>query len=179
MVWRDIPGYEGFYKVSTFGTVISLSRPVKFKHSGKTRTRHTKNIFLKPNIDKYGYEIVRLFKNGVGTYKKVHRLVAEVFMGPSSLTVNHKDLDKRNNRLKNLEYLTSVENYKHARRLKKFNMPKGEKHQGAKLSDKDVLEIIKMGKLKMRHKDIAEKYPVSAGHISAIISGQRRRHYVG
>ena len=66
-----------------------------------------------------GYINVRLSRPGRIKVIPVHRLVARAFLGPPppGHGVNHKDGDKRNNRLMNLEYLTNLENHRHARRL--------------------------------------------------------------
>ena len=70
---------------------------------------------MKPNKDKNGYLLINLrLTKGVRTVHKIHRLVMEHFVGPSELTVNHKDGDKQNNDLSNLEYLTIKENTIHA-----------------------------------------------------------------
>lgn len=90
--WRDIKGYEGLYQVSTMGRVKSI--------------RYGKERILKPNEDGWGYFRVRLFKNGQRKAYKVHRLVAEAFLdNPDNLPqVNHKNEDKSDNRVENLEF---------------------------------------------------------------------------
>lgn len=96
--WRDIKGYEGLYLVSNLGRVYGIKR---------------KNI-LHPGLTEKGYLSVGLSKDGKGTSKKVHRLVAKAFLGESKLEVNHKDGDKTNNRVDNLEYCTRSQNIRHA-----------------------------------------------------------------
>ena len=105
-VWRDVAGYEGLYQVSNYGNVRSLDRKVlvKQKHREFWQTRHGQT--LKPHVDKYGY----LYVSIRGHNRKIHRLVMEAFVGKSNLTVNHKDEDKTNNHLDNLEYMTSRDN---------------------------------------------------------------------
>ena len=121
MIFRDAVGYEGLYMITDKGLIASLPRKIKFNHSGKIRTRKSNLKYLKPNVDKDGYQIVRLYKNGIGTYKKVHRIVAETFFGKSNLVVNHKDLNKINNSIENLEFVSIKENNAHARKNIKFN----------------------------------------------------------
>ena len=91
-IWCPIKGYECQYEVSDQGRVRSLK-------SGKER-------ILKPGSDKYGYLQVGLYKNGEKKMCKVHRLVAQTFIpNPDNLTeVNHKDEDKINNKVSNLEW---------------------------------------------------------------------------
>ena len=97
--WKPVVGYEGLYEVSNWGRVKSI----KF---GKER-------ILKQYI-RCGYYIVSLWKNGKGKSYSVHRLVAEAFLeipeelrhleGTRYLQVNHKDEDKNNNNVDNLEW---------------------------------------------------------------------------
>lgn len=126
--WKDIPGFEGKYLVSNMGRVKSLKRDVYFVRYGEKIQRFTPEKILKPNIDKDGYCIYRLYLNGVGIYCKGHRLVALSFLGKSDLTVNHINGNAQDNRLENLEYLTISDNAKDAYRrslIKGRKKPKG------------------------------------------------------
>ena len=91
-IWCPIKGYENIYEVSDKGRVRSL----KF---GKER-------ILKPGRDKDGYLQVNLWKNGENKMCKIHRLVAQTFIpNPDNLPeVNHKDENKENNSVQNLEW---------------------------------------------------------------------------
>jgi hypothetical protein len=73
----------------------------------------TEGIFRKKIIRKDRYLQVRVPENGHTKNFLIHRLVAEAFLGKSDLEVNHKDLDRSNNNLSNLEYLTKNENLYH------------------------------------------------------------------
>ena len=97
-IWKDIKDYEGHYQVSNCGRVKSI----KF---GKER-------ILKPKKDKYGYLHVNLYKNNIKKTYKVHRLVAEAFIdNTDNLTeVNHRDENKLNNNVDNLEWCNSKYN---------------------------------------------------------------------
>ena len=104
--WRDVVGFEGLYEVSNLGNVRSKDRHSVMIRYGKSITRFLKGQPLKQQTDKYGYKYVNIG----GKNRKVHRLVMEAFVGKSDLTVNHRDEDKSNNKLDNLEYMTSRDN---------------------------------------------------------------------
>lgn len=103
-MWKDIKGFEGYYQVSDYGLVKSLSRTIiRNNNPYKIQER-----ILSPAKHKSGYLYVMLSKDGLDYMKKVHRLVAEAFIpNPNNLPcVNHKDENKRNNLSSNLEWCT-------------------------------------------------------------------------
>lgn len=114
--WKDIPGYEGLYQASNLGNIRSVTRVHRYIKKGKlcfrTRLGHT----LSPNINNHGYLYLCLCKNKHRWYAKVHRLVAITFLSnPNNFTdVNHKDGNKKNNIIENLEWCSHSENQKHA-----------------------------------------------------------------
>jgi len=112
-VWKNIVGYEGKYQVSSFGQVRSIDR---IDASGKKR----KGRLLKPCKDKDGYLYVGLSDGGV-TIRRIHKLVAEAFIGscPNGHQVNHKDENKTNNRIENLEYVTAKQNINYGTGIKR------------------------------------------------------------
>jgi hypothetical protein len=103
-IWKPIPGYEGYYEVSNTGKVRSLTRTVIMK-DGKPRP--IKGRELKPKINN-GYPTVNLSKNGTVKTIRIHRLVALTFIpNPDNLPIiNHKDENKQNNNVNNLEWCT-------------------------------------------------------------------------
>lgn len=111
--WVPIEGYEGWYEVSDQGRVRSVDRVVTFKNGKGSR-------FYKGQILKFryhnGYAMVNLNKNKKMREHYVHRLVIENFtLHPKHRKwVNHKDGNKKNNRLSNLEWCTPKENNDHA-----------------------------------------------------------------
>ena len=101
-IWKDIVGYEGLYQVSNLGNVKSLDRK---RFNGRVMA-NKKGEVIKQNISKRGYCFLPLSKEGVRKNMLVHRLVAIAFLpNPDNLPqVNHKDEDKQNNSLYNLEW---------------------------------------------------------------------------
>jgi hypothetical protein len=101
--WREISGYSGNYLVSNLGRVFSKARVV------------CRGI-MKGEVNKAGYHRVVLTKDGPIKKISVHRLVAQAFLptDPGRTQVNHKDGNKLNNRLTNLEYVSPCENQRHA-----------------------------------------------------------------
>ena len=107
-IWKDIPNYEGYYQVSNLGNVKSLAR---FNNLGKrVKERVLKNLVNTTN----GYLVVNLSKIGLVKTKQIHQLVAEAFLNHSQkghkLVVNHKNFNRQDNRVENLEIVTQREN---------------------------------------------------------------------
>lgn len=111
-IWNPISGYDGLYEVSNLGRVRSLDRYEKQK-SGVIRPRKGRIMILLPK--KTGYLSVRLSKNGRVRDISVHRLVAEAFLpNPNNLPcINHKDLNRKNNCVDNLEWCSYEYNNKY------------------------------------------------------------------
>jgi hypothetical protein len=114
-IWKDIPGYEQYYQVSNYGRVRSLPRTKKtrFSRIGYSGGGHV----LKSILDKKGYKKVALSVDGKVTNVCKHVLVALAFIDANpdpSLQINHKDGNKGNNRVENLEWVTASENMAHS-----------------------------------------------------------------
>ncbi|PUZ30959.1 helix-turn-helix domain-containing protein [Staphylococcus arlettae] len=171
-LWKDIPGYEGIYQVSSYGNVKSVNR--KITNSIGT-TRIYKEKLLKINKDRYGYPICKLWKNSKGKNHTIHRLVAICFIKnvDDKPLVNHVDGNKCNNHISNLEWCTSSENDLHAFSLGLRSVHKGEKCNFAKLNSDEVKEIKKLKKEGITQREIAKLFNVSEGNVSQIINGQR------
>jgi NUMOD4 motif/HNH endonuclease len=111
-IWKPIKGYEGSYEVSNLGRVKSLARYRLGKSGGIVPVKE-KILTLK--VLETGYVNVHL-RTGKSSYPTVHRLVAETFIPnvDNKPTVNHKDSNKQNNTITNLEWATHQEQAVHA-----------------------------------------------------------------
>ena len=104
-VWKDIKNFEGYYQISSFGRVKSVSRIIH-KNDGTIQTFQERILTPYINEKRNEYTYVYLRKEGKKFPKFVHRLVAEAFIdNPDNLPqINHKDENPKNNRLDNLEW---------------------------------------------------------------------------
>lgn len=114
MEWKPIKGYEGKYEVSDTGEVRSVDRIrlANLRHVTETKI---KGKMLKQNIKRNGYKTVDLCSDSKPKTTLVHRIVAETFIpNPNGYRfVNHKDSNRENNAVANLEWITSSENRMH------------------------------------------------------------------
>lgn len=116
-IWKDIKGFEGKYMVSNLGRVKSLER---MKWNGRGYQKVPEKI-KKTHKDIWGYLYVTLSKEGINKHYKIHRLVCEAFISnPHNLPViNHKDENKENNCMENLEWCSYSYNLTYNGRAKK------------------------------------------------------------
>lgn len=157
-IWKPVTGFEGLYEVSSLGNIRSLDRVVPVKASARLGAiSHTRRgMPIKPHASKrHKYLSVGLHKLGKTRLIRVHRLVAEAFLGPAPEDrpyINHKDLDRVNNRLDNLEYCSPLENISHARengRLHKWTRDDGPMRDTVA----EVFRLIAEGELSCRQID--------------------------
>ena len=110
-IYKDVIDYQGIYQVSNLGNVKCC------------KTGLIRNYYLEKN----GYYSITLRKNGIGKTRKVHQLVAESFLNHKvcgmELVINHIDFNKTNNKVENLEIVTSRENSnkKHLKSTSKYD----------------------------------------------------------
>jgi hypothetical protein len=182
-IWKPVPEYNGNYEASNLGRI---------------RSSKTKKILRQAN-HRQGYKLVRLYKNGKGTTKTVHRIIASAFIeNPENLTeVNHKDENKSNNSAENLEWCSRIYNANYGTGIERRNaivkagilegriktrkgisINAGENNPNSKLSDEDVKYIRKHYKKNDKEfggVPLSEKFGVTKYYIYRIVSGKRRR----
>lgn len=126
-IWKDIKGYEGYYKVNNLGIVKSYHTQ-----------NHKKPIILKPIKSHNGYLQFNLMKNKKRKITLLHRIIANSFIPnlENKPCVNHKDGNKLNNNIDNLEWCTYQENAIHAWKNSLFK------------NTKKSLEALRQGRLK-------------------------------
>ena len=109
-IWKDIVGYEGMYQVSNMGRVRSLDRIIVYKDG---RVWNCKGRILSIHDNGKGYKFVRLSKYGKPKQEYIHRLVATAFIDNQDNLpeVNHKDENKENNCVYNLEWCSREYNH--------------------------------------------------------------------
>lgn len=176
-IFKPIKGYEGLYEISNLGNVKSLSRNGKGIGKGKSR----KETILKPQKNNVGYLFVCLCKNGIQKNFTIHRLVAEAFIpNPNNYTeVNHKDENKTNNYIDNLEWCTHKYNLNYGNYNKNMSIIKYGKHSGW---GKSIFQYSKDGKLIKVYKTMTEAaksigkdFNSFRGSVNRLIKGESKK----
>jgi len=152
--WKPVPGWEDLYEVSNIGNIRSL------------KTQRLRSAY--PN--KKGYMIIKLYRDTKAHAYQVHPFVAHCFVGPrpQGLLVNHKNAWKLKNWASNLEYMTSLENTRHA--IEAGVYKPGTYH--SKLDDHDVVSIRELLNIGLYTTEIASLYHVHNSAISRIKNGK-------
>lgn len=173
-VWKFVSGMEDSYQVSSMGSVRSIDR-ICTGPSGRQRRR--KGALMKQTLSK-GYMVVSLFSSSGKVVRRVHRLVAESFLGApeDGAVTNHKDGNKLNNQIQNLEWTTVQGNTVHSYETGLQLGRKGVTHHNVRLSENDVISIVKKLSRGASQIALAEEFAVSLGQISLINLGKRWEH---
>ena len=155
--WRQVPGHEGYYEVSSLGRVRSIT-------------------VLRPAPNPQGYLTVNV---GPGGNRTVHSLVAQAFIGPTpeKQEVRHLNGTRVNNRSDNLAYGTRQQNVDDM--LAHGTNPHGESHWNAYLTEEVVSEIRQMAAADVPQCKIAKHFNISATTVTLIVSGRAWGHLRG
>lgn len=174
-IWKDIPGYEGFYKASNKGRIKSF---IEWNGS--------RNRILRPATKKDGHLHVCLYKHKKGKIYLVHQLVMLTFVGerPQGTECLHIDGNHKNNQLSNLRYGTHKENMRDCSKHGKFPDRRGTKNVRAKLLPAQVVSIRKLynrnavlpNKEKLSQLQIADIFGVSEYAIWAVVNRKTWNH---
>lgn len=153
-IWKDIDNYEGLYKVSNLGNIQDYKRNLKEGY-----------------INNKGYCCISLRKNKCTKHFLIHRLVAKAFIeNPYRYSqVNHKDGNKQNNCVTNLEWCNQRQNYDHG--MKHFLYSKNENHYFAKLTNKEVRCIPELYKLGFTRVTVSRILNINPSSLEAIEKG--------
>ena len=160
--WRDIKGYESLYQVSNLGRIKSLKN---------NRDNYREKILKVVQRGKHGYLGIGLHKNGKSKSFYIHRLVAEAFIpNPNNYKeVNHKDENKQNNRVENLEWCTREYNNRYGTR----NQRQSESHKGV-VSNKRKVQCVTTGKIFNTIKEASKYYFISIPSITMCCRGKTK-----
>lgn len=160
---KDVISYKGLYKITETGEVFGIKR----------------NKYLSLAKDHNGYPKISLCKGNLRKNHSVHRLVAQAFIpNPLNLPqVNHKNGNKTDNRVENLEWCTASFNLKHAHKLGLAYVLRGDKNPRNKISDTKVREIrLSVASGSKKQREWARLFNVSESLISLIVSGKNRKY---
>ena len=162
--WKDIPGLEGFYQASNMGLIRSMDREVSQLSHKNYYTRKMKGQVIKSKLQNSGYEVVWLSKCGVVKAFTVHRLILTAFNPQCNieLDVNHIDGNKRNNKLKNLEWCSRSENIRHSHRFM------DRKSRG------NAIKCIETGQIFQSAAEASRSTGISCGSILHVIAGRNK-----
>lgn len=144
-------------------------------NKGRILNPHT-NTYVKPYISQAGYALVakRITKGS----RSLHRAMMEAFFGliPENLVVNHKDGNKLNNILSNLEIVTHAYNTQHAYATGLAHGRRGEDHHSNKVTEEDVLSMYAMFEMGLNNDYVAEKFNLHSRYVSLVRHGKRWEH---
>lgn len=161
-IWREISGYEGCYWVSNLGRVKSADSIIRVSGNGSFIR---KGRILRPNMAQY--LLARLYHKTKSKTLKIHRLVAMAFIpNPENKPfVNHKDFNKHNNNVANLEWCTMQENIDH------FNLYGGRLPSTKRMFTKEIIsEMFFLKRVQnMSGAAIARKFKISRSTIYPIL----------
>ena len=139
IIRKPVIGYEGYYEVDNCGRVYALNRVIHVEDHGRSYDKPLIGGIIKQHMHSQGYNIVPLTRDGKTKNVFVHRIVAMAFLAnPNKLPcVNHKDEDKTNNFVENLEWCTYQYNNAYGSKPKKHS----KRMSGRKLSDEHKQHI--------------------------------------
>jgi hypothetical protein len=168
IIWKHIDGTDKHYEISNTGLVRTTGS-----------RRYPRGHLFSLWAEKNRYLFTSCRNNGKTVQIYAHKAVAKAFIPnpDNKRTVNHKDCNKFNNNVNNLEWCTNAENLQHAHGNGLMHTPKGEKSGLSKLTELQVKEIREKYKWRKAYqRELAKEYGISQSAISLIISGKNWKH---
>ncbi len=160
--WKDIPEYEGIYQASTLGRIRSLDHRIVTNGNSKAiHERSSRGRVLVQREQNGGYLIVSISVNGYRKICTVHRLVAKTFIeNPNNYRdINHKDGNKKNNKIENLEWVKHSDNIKHS--CRELNQKRHFK----------PVRCVETGVVYSSCKEASDKTGINKGSINHVLNG--------
>lgn len=176
-LWKPVRDFEDFYEVSNHGRVRSLDRRVMFQTRwGGAVPRLHKGCILAPGTKPAGYKFVGLSNGSTTTYRMVHCMVAEAFIGPRppGYDVGHDDNNKSNNHVSNLKYQTHHENILDRKRHGVERA--GETVPTSRLTEAEVRLIREGYEAGVGRTQLARRFGVKPGQIYRIVTRRQWAH---
>jgi hypothetical protein len=173
-IWKDIENFEGRYQISNLGRVKSLERTVVRPNNTDKRQ---KEKLLSICVGTTGYKYVKLYADAKGITLKIHRGVASAFIeNPLNKPfINHKDGNKLNNDLTNLEWVTHTENMRHAFDNGLIRIAVGEERK-SKVKESQVIQMRREYERGKTIKHLADKYSIGERNVHHIVKRQTWKH---
>lgn len=166
--WKDIPGYKGIYQISNLGRVVSYQK--------RNNQKHKTVKFLKTQINNQGYPAVLLYKNSSCVGKRIHRLIAQLFIDnfENKPHVAHLNGNREDYRIQNLVWATACENEQHKKNHGTHQI--GENNSFSKMTEIQIKEIRSISG--MTNAQIARKYGVTRSLIGYIVKRKIWKHII-
>lgn len=164
-IWKDIKGFEGLYKISNTGKILSL----KYKNGRKPTLK-------KPNLCKEGYYVINLCKDYKNKICRVHRLIAEAFIpNPENKPqVDHINAVRTDNRIENLRWVTNFENSRNPITYEKIKKNGREKIELAKKACMKKIRCVETGKIYDCRKQVIDELGGEKSSITRPLQNKNR-----
>ena len=171
-IWKPVVGFEGRYEVSSLGRIKALARKIYYADGrcGKVKERLVRGTIMNTGYIGVSFD---------STHRKaVHQVVAEAFFGVPEYrrTVNHKDGDKTNNRIENLEWVTYARNNAHARETG-LNKQHGERCNLVKYTDQFIQAVRNVyAAYQPTYAELGGMFGLTGTHVKQIVLNQTRKN---
>jgi hypothetical protein len=177
--WKPVVGYEDTYEVSNLGRIRSVPRVTKRRFNGGTESNMTYSArILKPMSTRFDYLKYGLSRNGKTVSMLGHRIVAKAWLpNPNDYPiVHHRDHNKHNNSVENLEWSTQSNNIRAAIEAGHHNggFKRGTKHHSGKFTDEQIRWMFRLKEVGYSYTELLEIFGSNRGYISQVLNGLRR-----